>query len=61
MTSTDQARKPRPPTWTAYEITPGGRERVLAEHLTYTRVLAARFPDAAWAVVWRQDVGPSTA
>jgi len=50
---------PRPvttsPTWSAYEVTPGGRETLLAERLTYTQVLAARFPEASWAVVWRQD------
>ena len=57
--TTDHAGTPRnlpaPTTWSAYEITPGGRERPLADHLTYTQVLAAHFPDAVWNVVWRQD------
>lgn len=48
-------RELAPPTWSAYEVMPGGREILLVAGLTYTQVLAARFPDAAWAVVWRQD------
>ena len=44
-----------PPTWSAFEITPGGRETALAAGLTYCQVLAAHFPDAVWNVVWRQD------
>lgn len=55
-TTTDQRPTVAPvPTWTAVETLPGGRETVLAEHLTYTQVLAARFPDASWAVHWRLD------
>jgi hypothetical protein len=47
---------PAPPTWSAYETLPDGREHLLAEHLRYTQMLGARFPEAVWAVVWRQDV-----
>lgn len=50
----------RPPTWTAYETLPDGRERVLAEHLRYTAVLGARFPDTIWAIVWRRDPAPDS-
>jgi hypothetical protein len=43
------------PTWSAYEVTPGGRKTLLASGLRYTEVLAARFPEAAWAIVWKLD------
>jgi hypothetical protein len=31
---------PAPPTWSAYETLPDGREHLLAEHLRYTQMLA---------------------
>jgi len=60
MTATETTRKRYPaPTWTAYETLPDGGERVLAEHLRYTEVLGARFPEAVWAVVWKLDAAPA--
>jgi hypothetical protein len=44
-----------PPTWTAVETLPEGQERVLAEHLRLTEMLAWRPDGQTWAVSWRQD------
>ena len=43
------------PTWSAYETLPDGRERLLADHLRLTQVLAFHAPEAVWAVVWHED------
>jgi len=49
-----------PPTWSAYEILAGGGERLIVEHLRSTAMLAYRFDDRTWNVIWRLDVTPAS-
>ena len=55
---TDPALSPH--TWSAYEPLPGGLERLLADHLTFTQLLAQapRLAELAPLAQWREDPYP---